>query len=537
MTAIFRAIGAGLFALAIIAWPVGRGDAATPDDQIVVGLSMTNILALDPPFQTGRESLEVLANVYDSLIDSDPRERGKLLPGLAESWTVSEDGQTITFKLRKGVRFHSGNPLTARDFVWSVTRALKTQSTQGSNWKISGFTADNVAETVTAPDDETVVIRIPQRTDPTLVLYTVAHNTAGMVLDSKLVMEHEKDGDLGQAWLATNDAGSGPYTLRNWQPNNIIMLERFDGYWREPAKMRRVIYRHMPEPQTQRLAIERGDIDIAMNLSVADMETLKNNKDVVINSAPGGNMYYLAVNMKDEKFAKKNVRLALRYLIDYDGINKTIMPFYGFYHQRPIQIGLPGSLPDPGYKLDVDQAKKLLAEAGYPDGFSTTLRVLSDPPFIDAATSIQGTLAQAGIKAEIISGNGDAVYGAMRERKFDLLVGRGGGGTDPHPHSNLRNQLYNPDNRDEAKLTSFQGWRTAFYDEKLNQLIDAALLEPDPDKQKKMYEEIQLYAEDVVPSIQPFSQALDSVVTRADVKGYVYHYAWTTRYREVTKAR
>jgi peptide/nickel transport system substrate-binding protein len=301
--------------------------------------------------------------------------------------------------------------------------------------------------------------------------------------------------------------------------------------------MRRVIYRHMPEPQTQRLAIERGDIDLAMNLSVADIEALKDNKDVAINSAPGGNMYYLAVNMKDEKFAKKNVRLALRYLIDYDGINKTIMPFYGFYHQRPIQIGLPGSLPDPGYKLDVDRAKQLLAEAGYPDGFPTTLRVLSDPPFIDAATSIQGTLAQAGIKAEIISGNGDAVYGAMRERKFDLLVGRGGGGTDPHPHSNLRNQLYNPDNRDEAKLTSFQGWRTAFYDEKLNQLIDTALLAPDPDKQKKMYEEIQLYAEEVVPSIQPFSQALDSVVTRADVKGYVYHYAWTTRYREVTKER
>jgi peptide/nickel transport system substrate-binding protein len=325
--------------------------------------------------------------------------------------------------------------------------------------------------------------------------------------------------------------------LRDWQPNNLIMLDRFDDYWQAPAKMQRVIYRHMPEPQAQRLAIERGDIDIAMNLAVADMNALKENKDVVINSSPGGNMYYLAVNMKDERFSKREVRLALRHLIDYDGINKTIMPFYGFYHQRPIQIDLPGSLPDPGYKLDVAYAKKELAAAGYPDGFSTTLRVLSDPPFIDAATSIQATLAQAGIKAEIISGNGDAVYGAMRERKFDLLVGRGGGGTDPHPQSNLRNQLYNPDNRDEAKLTSFQGWRTAFYDEKMNKLIDAALLEKDKEKQKKMYEDIQIYAEEVVPSLQPFSQALDSVVTRADVKNYAYHYAWTTHFREVTKER
>ena len=477
MNAYLRGLRAGLLGIAILTIPVSQIYAATPDDQIVVGMSMTNVLSLDPPFQSGRESLEVLANVYDQLLQSDPKERGKLLPGIAESWEVSADGTTITFKLRQGVKFHSGNPLTAKDFVWSLTRALKTDSTQGSNWKVYGFSADNAAETITAPDDHTIVLKIPDKTDPQLVLFTAAHNCAGMFIDSKLAMENEKDGDLGQAWLATNDAGSGPFTLQSWQPNNIIALQRFDGYWQEPAKMSRVIYRHMPEPQTQRLAIEKGDIDIAMNLAVADMKALQANKDVVINSAPGGNMYYLAVSMKNETLANKNVRLALRYLIDYDGINKTIMPFYGFYHQRPIQIDLPGSLPDPGYKLDVEKAKKYLADAGMPDGFTTTLRVLSDPPFIDAATSIQNTLAQAGIKAEIISGNGDAVYGAMRERKFDLLVGRGGGGTDPHPHSNLRNQLYNPDNRDEAKLTSFQGWRTSFQDEKINQMIDAALLE------------------------------------------------------------
>ena len=200
-------------------------------------------------------------------------------------------------------------------------------------------------------------------------------------------------------------------------------------------------------------------------------------------------------------------------------------------------MGLPGELPDPGYKLDVEQAKKYLAEAGCPDGFSTTIRVLPDAPFLDAATSIQSTLAQAGIKAEILTGNGEQVYGAMRERKFDMIVGRGGGGTDPHPHSNLRNQVYNPDNRDEAKLTSFQGWRTAFYDPKINEMVDAALLEQDTAKQKKMYEDIQLYVEEVVPSIQPFSQAVNSVAYRSDVKNYAYHYAWTTRFRDVVKER
>ena len=137
------------------------------------------------------------------------------------------------------------------------------------------------------------------------------------------------------------------------------------------------------------------------------------------------------------------------------------------------------------------KAKALLAEAGYPDGFKVTLRALADAPFMSAATAIQATLKQAGIDAEIISGSGEQIYGAMRERNFELLVGRGGGGQLPHPDSNLRALVYNPDNSDEAKLTNFQGWRTSFFDPELNTAIDAALVEADPAKQKADYEAIQ----------------------------------------------
>ena len=128
------------------------------------------------------------------------------------------------------------------------------------------------------------------------------------------------------------------------------------------------------------------------------------------------------------------------YLIDGEGIvrrhyrgpiterdlNETILPFYGTLHQRPLSPGLPGSLPNPGYALDPEFAKAQLAEAGYPDGFKTSIRVLADSPFVNVATAIQASLAQGGIDAQIITGNGDQTYGAMRDRNFELVVGRGG---------------------------------------------------------------------------------------------------------------
>jgi peptide/nickel transport system substrate-binding protein len=316
-----------------------------------------------------------------------------------------------------------------------------------------------------------------------------------------------------------------------------VILTRNDGFWGEPSAMKRIIMRHIPESQNQRLMLEKGDLDIGFSLAGPDLKALSAEEGVEVISQPGSGFYYLAVSMKDDRFANPKVREALRYLIDYKGINEAIMPYYGQEHQRPIATGFLGELPDPGYTLDVEKAKALLAEAGYPDGFKTTLRALADAPFMSAATAIQATLQQAGIDAEIISGSGEQIYGAMRERKFELLVGRGGGGQLPHPDSNLRALIYNPDNSDEAKLTNFQGWRTSFYDPELNAAIDAALVEKDAAKQKAAYEAIQEQIAEVVPSIQPFSEVLDSVAYRADLQGFVLNPSWGTDLGAITKAR
>ncbi len=535
----FTSIWAAALMMVASLAPSGAG-AATPADQIVIGNNLNTIISLDPGAVTGPESREVLTNVYDFLVEVDPVDPLIIKPGVAESWTIAEDGSTITFKLRNDIKFHSGNPLTAKDFVWGLQRALAMNLNQATAWKSYGFTLDNLAIAVTTPDDYTLVLNLPVPTDPKLIVYLVASNTVAAFVDSVEAMKHEVDGDYAAAWLTSNSAGSGPFTLSRWDANDVVILDRFDGYWRTPATLRRVIFRNMPESQAQRFAIEKGDIDVAVGMSVPDITALQSNSEITIQSSNGSNYYYLAVNMQDERYSSRLVRLALRHLIDYENINKIIMPFYGVYHQRPIRIGEVGSLPDPGYKLNVTYAKQLLSEAGYPDGFETTMLVLSNTPWIGVGTSIQATLALAGIKANIVQGGSDQVYGPMSARNFEMVVGRGGGGGGdgaPDPFGSLRSSVYNPDNSDEAKLTSYAGWRTSFYDEAINELIEAAVLERDANKQREMYEAVQLRYEELVPSIQPISQAVYTVVLRSDVTNYNYPSTWQVRYREVTKAR
>ncbi|WP_165314134.1 ABC transporter substrate-binding protein [Vibrio ziniensis] len=516
---------------------MSTAEAATPKDQLIIGMSMNNMLTFDPAALTGNDAMDVVSNTYEALVELDPVEKSKLLPALAESWTYSDDGKKITFKLRKGVKFQSGNDFTAKDVAWSWARTVKLNLAQASYWKTYGFKADNIDSLVNVVDDYTIELNTPERLDPKLVMYTLASSAGALIIDSELAKKHIVNDDYARDWLNSHSAGSGPYDIAQWRVNDVIIMNRNSSYWRGEPKMRRVMFRHMTESQSLRLMVKQGDIDIAKGLSVADVNALKSENEVKVEEVQKGNVYYLAMSMKDQHFKDKNIRDAVRHLIDYKGINDTIMPSYGVYHQRPIQLGLPATLAEPGYKLDVDMAKNLLNEAGYKDGFKTTIRVLAEPPFLQIATAVQATLAEAGIEAELLTGTGNQVYGAMRERQFEMIVGRGGGGAEPHPHANLRSLAYNPDNRDEAKLTNFQGWRTSFHSEEMNNLIEQAAGEMDEQKQIELYQKAQNLYADLVAPIQPISQVVESVVVRSDLRDYVPHPSYTTHLRDVYKAR
>lgn len=529
-----RIATASALAIGLAAIPAG---AETPDDQLVIGFSMTNILTLDPAAITGKETVQVLANVYDGLVQLDPVNRDKVQPDLATSWDIADDKMSITFHLREGATFASGNPVRAEDVVWSFKRLMALNLAQASFLKTYGFTAEGVDQAFTAPDENTVVVTLPQKVNPQLILATLGIVGPGSILDKELVLAEEKDGDWGAAWLAQNSAGSAAYSLQQWQSNNLVLLTSNDNFWGEAPAMRRIIWRHIPESQSQRLQLQQHDLDIAFQLAPNDLKALESEEGIAIQTTPSAGFYYLAMSMKDERFQSPKLREAMRYLIDYRGVNEAILPYYGKPHQRPISGGFFGLLEDPGYSFDPDKAKALMAEAGYPDGLDVTLRALSDDPFLNLATALQGTLAKGGIQAEVITGSGDQIYGAMRERNFEMIVGRGGGGQLPDPDSNMRALIYNPDNSDEAKLTNFQGWRTSFSDPELNQMIDAAAAEADEAKRRQLYADIQNRIEEVVAPIIPFSEVVTSVAYRDDLVGFTVNPSWSTDLATITKTR
>ncbi len=515
----------------------GRGvRAQSPDDQLLIGLSMNNLLSLDPAGATGLDAAAVACNLYDGLLELDAAKPTTLLPALAQAWEVAAGGRRLTLRLREALQFTSGRPLLAEHAAWSLQRALKLNLAPATVWKSYGFSAAQAAAAIRAEDPRTLVIDLPQPTDPLLVLYTLATSMSAYVVDREAVLAHEQQGDLGSAWLTTHAAGSGPFELEAWRPKELLTLRRARLHWREPARLRRVVMRHMTESQTLRLMLMRGDLDIAGGLSAPDIRALARRPDLVVDSLHRGNLYYVAVNARHASFADERVRRAvLRHLVDFQGLATSVLPFYGELHQRPVPAGLPATLPSPGYRLDVAEARRLLAEAGRAGGFDTTIRVIAESPFTAIATSLQATLAQAGIRASILPGTGNQVYGAMRERRFEIVVGRGGGGAEPHPHSSLRALVYNPDNRDSAKLSNFQGWRTGHADPALNALIEQALLETDRDQQLALYRQAQQRVQDVVGGLQPIAQVLDTQVMRRVVKGYVGHPSGATRLREVSK--
>ncbi len=320
--------------------------AETPADTLIQALAIDDIISLDPAEVFEISTTEILGNSYETIIGYDINDVSKLFGVVADSWTISDDGKTMSFTVKPGKVFASGNAMGAEDVVYSIIRAVKLDKSPAFILGQFGLTPDNVEAMVKQTGDLSFDFTVDQACAPTFLLYCLTSSVASVV-DMDLVMANEVDGDFGYNWLKTAYAGSGPFTIREWRANESVVMERNDNYTGDKPALARAIYRHIPEAATQRLLLEKGDIDIARNLLPEELAALSSNPDVAVHSAGKGTIFYTALNQKNEFLAKPEVREAMKYLVDYQALADTIVKGKYEVHQTFLPKGFLGALVHP----------------------------------------------------------------------------------------------------------------------------------------------------------------------------------------------
>jgi peptide/nickel transport system substrate-binding protein len=512
-----RLIAKLLMGASVVAFAASAALAQTPKDTVVMAKQIDDIISLDPAESFEFSGGEVVANVYDKLINVDPAKNNELVNDLAESWSVSPDNLTYTFKIRPGIKFHSGNPLTAADVVYSFQRVVALNKSPGFILTQFGLTKENALEKMKAVDDSTFVVTVSKAFAPTFFLNCLNANVASIV-DAKTVKANEKDGDFGNAWMKANSAGSGAYVLKAYRPNEQYSMEANPAWFKGAPKNKRVIVRHVAEPASQRLLLEKGDADYARNLSKDQLAAIKDKPEMVVTQGDKGYILYLGLNQKNPNLAKPEVREALKWLVDYESIERNIVAGTYVQHGSFLPKGFLGAISDKPYKFDLAKGKALLAKAGLADGFTVTMDVRSVNPMTDIAQAIQASWAQAGVKLELLPGDGKATLTKYRARTHDIYIGQWG----PDyldPHTNAETFAVNESNAEDARSKTL-AWRNAWDIPEMTKTTLAAVMEPDAAKRVETYGVLQREHQKVSPFVMMFQQ-IEVAASAKNVTGLV----------------
>ncbi|MBB3950370.1 ABC transporter substrate-binding protein [Aureimonas jatrophae] len=506
--------------------------AATPADTLVIANTIDDLKVLDPAESFEFSGGDAINNIYRKLVELDPKTL-KPTPGVAASWSVGGDGRVFTFKIAPNQRFASGNPVTADDVVFSLRRVVKLDKTPSFIISQFGLTKDNADQTIRKVDDTTVEIQTDKPYAPTF-LYNALTADVASIVDMKTVMENESGGDMGNEWLKTHSAGSGPYVLRAWKPNESVLLEA-NPNWPEATAMKRVFVRHVPEPATQRLLLERGDVDIARNLTPEDVAAVQGNAALKVVDEPRGRIYYLSGNQKYEPLAKPGVMQAIKSLVDYDGMASSFLKGQVVQQQNFLPVGFLGAVDDHPFKLDVAKAKEMLSAAGYPDGFDVEILVRNDQQRLAIAQSLQNTLGQAGIRVSIKAATGSEVLSVYRARNAQLTL-EAWGPDYPDPNTNASVFASNENNSDEGNLVGNLAWRNAYAATETTPLVAQSVVEQDEAKRVELYHRMQQISRDSSPFVMLFQQIAQNAMGKG-VEGFTGGGAVSSAfYYQVTKA-
>ncbi|MCR5791221.1 MAG: ABC transporter substrate-binding protein [Lachnospiraceae bacterium] len=357
-----------------------QGDKAANSSKIVVGIAQDLEDSLDPHEAVAAGTKEVLFNLYEGLLKPDPE--GNLIPAVAESYEVNEDGTLYTFHLRKDIKFHSGEPVTAEDVKYSLEKSA------GMGENESQIPAFSLIKSVDIIDDATVTITLSE-SNLELPSYLAAVNAA--------IIPKNNENPAG------DPIGTGPYRYVSRSPQENIVMKRFDEYWGEPAAIEDVTFKVEANADSIVMDLLGGSIDMFPRLTTTQVDQLNDNFTVYEGTMNLVQALYL--NNAVKPFDDMRVRQALCYGTDIEGllslafdgkgtpIGSSMFPAFGKYYLDEL---------NDTYSYDPEKAKELLAEAGYPDGFDFTIVVPSNyQPHIDTAQVLAEQYKQIGVNADI----------------------------------------------------------------------------------------------------------------------------------------
>ncbi len=483
-----------LLAIALLAsFALTACGGAKVDTSTLVVAQGADATTLDPHGGNDQPSARVMRQIYDTLIGLD--ENLEIYPLLAESYE-QVDPLTWEFKLKEGVKFHDGNEMTADDVVFSIERHLESPEVS----HILGL-----IDKVEKIDDYNV--RIVTKEPFAALLRHLSHASTA-ILSKEAVEKYGKE--YGQ-----NPVGAGAYKFVNWDTGDSIDLERFEDYHGDLAKTPNISFKAITEASGRTVGLETGEVSIAYDIDPVDIETVKENDSLIFLSEPSLSIDYIGMNMLKKPFDDVRVRRAMNYAINVPEILETVLEGDGELAASPLQSAVFGATKDVDvYEYNPEKAKELLAEAGYPDGFSTTLSTDDGAVRSRIAELVQGQLKEVGVDVEVDKMEWGKYLDMTSKGDHDMFIL--GWSTNTGDADYGLSGPYLSENHGGA------GNRFFYTNETVDKLIKDASHEINEAKRLELYKEAQQLIKKDAPNILLFHKSINAGIQK-DIKGFKIH--------------
>lgn len=462
----------------------------------------SDAVSLDPNGSNDIPSYDVQRNIYETLIKQD--ENVELQPGLAKSWEALED-DLWEFELEEGVTFHDGAEFNAEVVKKNLERILDPDvaSSQASLFEM--------IEDIEVVDDYTLQIKTEYPFAP--LPAHLAHPVSNMVSPDLIDEDYAamEDGKDPGSVINENPIGTSYFKFDEWEPGDYVRLVRNDDYWGENALLDSVTFKVVKEDGTRLAEITTGDSHISNPLSPSDVEQVKQTDGTDAYEVGSVSLAYVGFNMQKEPFDDKRVRQAITMAIDHEQIIDGIYEGFGEPASGPVPSEIPGFDDSiSGLDYDVEKAKELLAEAGYEDGFSTTIWTNDTRERIDTAVNIQSQLEEIGIDVKVEELEWGAYLDGTANGEHDMFVLGWVSGTGDIDYSLY--PLFHSKNLGDP------GNRTFTESDELDELLDEGRQTPDQDERVEIYKEAQELLVDLAPMINTHYN-VNLLGVRDEVKG------------------